>query len=545
MKTIKKLLVVSMLASLSLLVPPASQAKPIPISPNDGCIDIAEAADGGAAQDIALVPLPDGGPITLKLTYEMYGVPDRLTVELTATGKSKRTYFNDVSLTDGKTESISIPAGKGRILTIIINQGGGLEGTAWNYSLSGGDVERIALAPASGKAHDSAEYLSQRLAGVASITMNSTIFQSSVTFEVPSMAKALRVHAPEGYAIFLSKGCPPDANPHLVDDGFASNNKAEPNWIIIPSPEPGKYGVTILHGISVFSNPKINVDVLFGGEWRRAQRPVAGSKDVERALVGVESTSTPNPQLGGPRWLLSHGNLSSPVGFRDLGNATSARFPTVPILYVNWSQGSQSRGANIVASQRWTEQNAKELAGLLGSMRATRFVGHSFGTWLGYQLSKAGGKFDYFCACDPANTAGGNFGEGAYAFRKGINFSSAANYAIAIDTSSLGDYPLATSAHDTLEVITTMDLFTAHSFSYKVLEDILSQNVVNNDVSGILNKLLPPISNALKPWKNDSRLLNPLRPKFEMTLSYIGIPSLGTYSNLLYIDRKTGRLVSF
>lgn len=480
------------------VLPPYTNTGAPPFS--DTCIDISDNANGGSDPYSVEIPIPDGGPVNLTFTYDMYGIPDTLKVLLAGSTGSKVLVTSQELQYDGSYEW-AIPSGRNRSVTIFINEAGGLDGTAWEYQLRGGDVTRLSLnTSSSNEAHDGAQYLSQFQEGRESVVFKS--LEAGCVFEVPSGAKALRVWAPASFAIYLGEGCPPDPQNRALKPNFASENRFDDNWIIFAAPAPGKYGVTLRRFINSPIIANLRVDVLLGGKWITARR--VGSGVIEQALVGVESPTSTDPALSSPRWLVSHGNLSSPFPFQALGDAIKTAFPSENLLFINWSQGSQARGLNIVASQRWTTDNAIALRSLLGTFGNTKWVGHSFGTWLGYEVGRHPSKFDRIYALDPANSSG-SVGEGRY--RGAINFRNCATYSVGIVAhGTFGDHTLAKTAHDTVYIDNSLSTGDAHGFPYAFLEQMIERNIPIVGGNNLLDYLLPPPYSpiaAAKPWQNN------------------------------------------
>jgi hypothetical protein len=248
----------------------------------------------------------------------------------------------------------------------------------------------------------------------------SSVFLGKVyRFTIPHGAKALRVRAPEDVYLTLAKEVIP--GPAQVLPGKASQtakNKDTRNTVVIAGPKGIDAGVYLVHAVMLNPHPvfpraiepgDLEIDCFMAGSWDWAQ------VGIERILTGVEHGSgAPLPSDGRAFTLISHGRVDSPRGMVELGNAAGSKWGRSS-YYVNWSEGSHWNNGVLpedksLAGSRFIAVASRAAGRIITSAGYTTlsscdFLGHSWGTWLGYNLRSGNGftgNYARFFALDPA-----------------------------------------------------------------------------------------------------------------------------------------------
>ncbi len=240
--------------------------------------------------------------------------------------------------------------------------------------------------------------------------------------QVPPGTRAFRVTSEPSVWLVVKRI---DTNGSLLPSASASTTKfsyttSVPNVVSWEDPEftHGLYRITA-SSLKSGTYP-LKFDCFQQGHWLPAGFPTkrgAQARESENILVGIESKGGADLQLRAGRLaLISHGRTDSPKGKVALGDAAGARWETTP-YFINWSQGSYWNttgsllGDVFLDGSRFIGPTAEAIGGLLKERGVlpgkVDFIGHSWGTFVGWQLAKnsgelSGQKFHRFFALDPA-----------------------------------------------------------------------------------------------------------------------------------------------
>jgi pimeloyl-ACP methyl ester carboxylesterase/surface antigen len=232
-------------------------------------------------------------------------------------------------------------------------------------------------------------------------------------------------------------------------------------------------------------------------------------------LVNLPPDSIQNKKT----WIVIHGMNNSGDDLLDLARAVEGQSDFDQVFVLDWNNYAQ--GVNARESTAWITEVAYFAAQRLNVWGITNnninIVGHSFGTYVGYEISKKlfefskpsapeeSKKIGKIIALDPGITTFGGYTENS------VDFSLYSNYSWAFQGSLLGNEKIAQSARESFKM----------SFSFTYLNDPTSHGAVKDAFSDILrrnnNKLSCPYLTSLfntdnmdssleefKLWKNEA-----------------------------------------
>ena len=464
------------------------------------CDDLGSLVDqGGVPEKSALWKLgkAPGYARTFTVAWDMYGIPDRIIIKYRDADGPQQFESGLVSNTGMHTFKLTAKATQD--VSITLNPGDGLSGTAWEYRMYQTDlnIDRIPLTAYSGGLNwrtliNGTNFSADRpivfdVFGEDANEQTGNFIAKVFEVEIPNGIKAIRVRSGPGVQITMLKGCIP--RPGQFVKGYSSRNRNEDNAVIfnedtIPVQEGIHYitasitreyayalaGLGLPDGSLALGN--LSIDCFNRGTWTTATH-TAKTRETESVLVGFESSTGANIPTGDIT-IISHGRANSPADMLPLGAAADAAF-TPEVQYLNWSEASNSNpGLRLLVGTRFLTSAARKLAGVLrdnGVHKNSKidFLGHSWGTYMGDALAARVGKFRRFFALDPARTA---FGFNTNT----VNFRGAALYSLAIyGDGSYGSEPISGTAHES--VILDSDAFlpgTLHAEPILVMTRLLN-----------------------------------------------------------------------
>lgn len=413
--------------------------------------DIGRTISGGASEKYDIWDLGEGfgEERTFRITWDMYGIPDRVSLQWNSPTKDGDTFATPYVSYDGSHE-ITLKGGA-RKLFVIFNQGGNPDsGTAWEYRIEqvggcsetvlypqwGTDVtpewRAVLLRDSSGGSSQYNRWVTRNLKqDFASESCQNKDFEFRVyKISVPSGLKALRVMSPRGVYLAVKRDSKPKPGQHLPSNKSqgSSRNDAQPNMVLIVRPDAGDFHIICAKrkgvdfpGWRQFTGNTHNgldnnlaVDSIYTGEWRAASAAGSGA-DRQWIAVGVVPTyywnySSPiAPSSAKGFTLVSHGRTDSPDGMWEPAVAAEGTWKRTS-FHVHWSQGAHwnTAGGLWFNSPRFIPSAAVAVSNILKEAKVATdsidFIGHSYGTYFGSHLSRLGG-FNRFFALDPARTA--------------------------------------------------------------------------------------------------------------------------------------------
>jgi pimeloyl-ACP methyl ester carboxylesterase len=111
-------------------------------------------------------------------------------------------------------------------------------------------------------------------------------------------------------------------------------------------------------------------------------------------------------------WLLSHGKIDGENSFRTMNEAVKKAAGTARVFTLDWASGADGELTDLT-NGRYFINLGKNLAQLLKDRGRTstnvEWVGHSWGTYIGYETARAFGQVNRMIALDPAITAQGGY----------------------------------------------------------------------------------------------------------------------------------------
>lgn len=469
------------------------------------CEELGSFVDSGGQQEktaVWKIGKPPGYERTFRINWDMYGIPDNLTLKwLSPTGKMTH---STGTVSNTGTYTFTLSARGDQTISIIVNSGGGLSGTAWEYTLleDGANVRDITLSAYAGSVPHrrilSGTNLSRDEAldfsnfNVVSGSGYAALIPSVYRVVVPANARAFRVKTPPGVYLTVKKGCIP--KPGEKVPGQSSANFSEKNVVTFDElgtfPEAGTYYITAAMPLFALQYGNafpgaMEVDCFLGGRWAQATYKSKLNGETQRILVGVESQGNLNLPASGERLaLIGHGRTNSPFDRLAIGAAAGSRWGSAA-YYVNWSEGSFDNNfvGAFLDGARFISSTGSQLAKVLAkqgyrSSRGVDYIGHSWGTYIGYSLASSFGDFGRFFALDPAQT-------GVWYPVGRVNFKGVAKYSMAIWGGGLyGNETLGGRANDSVYLSSSGFLpGTLHEEPVTVMQEILEQSApgyVNN-----------------------------------------------------------------
>lgn len=121
-----------------------------------------------------------------------------------------------------------------------------------------------------------------------------------------------------------------------------------------------------------------------------------------------------------PLWLVAHGKNDGENSFRSMNSAVRKGTGEDQVVSVDWANGAAGTGGTL-DNGRFFINLGENFAAMLKSEgfithKNIHCVGHSWGTLIGYETSRAFGGVDRFFALDPATQALGGYDDGRVNF---------------------------------------------------------------------------------------------------------------------------------
>lgn len=109
-----------------------------------------------------------------------------------------------------------------------------------------------------------------------------------------------------------------------------------------------------------------------------------------------------------PLWLVAHGKRNGENSFQKMNSAVRNGTGAKQVVEVDWASGADGSFLDLSAG-RYFINLGKNLSGIIQDIGFARknlnWVGHSWGTYIGYETARELGGVDRFFALDPARTA--------------------------------------------------------------------------------------------------------------------------------------------
>jgi murein DD-endopeptidase MepM/ murein hydrolase activator NlpD len=159
-------------------------------------------------------------------------------------------------------------------------------------------------------------------------------------------------------------------------------------------------------------------------------------------------TSTANK----PTWIFIHGWNSDPSGANsELANTIEDYSNDDQVFSLDWSSAAKTGLLYFNAATTWISSVATFAVNMLKdwgiSPQNVNVVGHSYGAYIAYEISKQFGGIGKLVALDPASTTGNE-----YTAKTQVNFSQFSQWSWAFSSSWLGSADLAKTADESFSV---------------------------------------------------------------------------------------------
>jgi pimeloyl-ACP methyl ester carboxylesterase len=214
-------------------------------------------------------------------------------------------------------------------------------------------------------------------------------------------------------------------------------------------------------------------------------------------------------QANVPTWVLIHGMNSKPNVFFELGTALDGLAEGDQVLFVDWERAAKSLK---LSNTKWIIPAAEKLVPLLNQIGVTRsyldVVGHSWGTYMAYEIGKqigGGDAINRLVALDPALK-----GEG-YDFER-IDFGAVSSSSLAFrsdgvfgnaDIPKTADHSIVVGTKPVSKTLNLGVVLVGHSAVRDVYTSIINSNRMGKVPDQISVKLSPNKMASDPGWQAD------------------------------------------